>query len=127
MKALAERILKHPLKVIKCFHMPKLLAVEKNNFSEYSRREFFSNLHGNEILRRRSMSVNADFGTGASLDHLVGFHQCTIHTGQSHITKVAFLSKLFPNSILKFLLDWLFDTDAFDFDIWETFWVPQSS
>ena len=29
MKALAERILKHPLKVIKCFHMPKLLAVEK--------------------------------------------------------------------------------------------------
>ena len=32
MKALAERILKHPLKVIKCFHMPKLLAVEKNNF-----------------------------------------------------------------------------------------------
>ena len=32
MKALAERILKHPLKVIKCFHMPKLLAVEKNIF-----------------------------------------------------------------------------------------------
>ena len=73
------------------------------------------------------MSVNADFGTGGSQDHLVGFHQHTIHTGQSHITKVAFLSKLFPNSILKFLLDWLFDTDAFDFDIWETFWVPQSS
>ena len=43
MKALAERILKHPLKVIKCFHMPKLLAVEKNNFFQYSRRGFFLN------------------------------------------------------------------------------------
>ena len=45
MKALAERILKHPLKVIKCFHMPKLLAVEKKNnfFFEYSWRRFFLN------------------------------------------------------------------------------------
>ena len=32
MKVPAEKILKHPLKVIKCFHMPKLLAVEKKIF-----------------------------------------------------------------------------------------------
>ena len=142
MKALAERILKHPLKVIKCFHMPKLLAVEKKYFFLYSRifpqynhpaggknviqrkycmqicllpslrcnKEatfvaFYSSgqtesrrfqiwqrtniLHGNEILQRRSMCVNTCFWTGASQDHLVGFHQRTILTGQSHITKAA--------------------------------------
>ena len=44
MKALAERILNHPLKVVKCFHMPKLLAVEKKYFFlESSRRRFFLN------------------------------------------------------------------------------------
>ena len=51
-------------------------------------------LSRNEILQRRSMSVNACFWTGASQDHLLGVHLFTIHTGQSYITKVAFLSKL---------------------------------
>ena len=50
-------------------------------------------LHGNEILQRRSMCVNTCFWTAASQDHLVGFHQRTILTGQSHITKVALMQQ----------------------------------
>ena len=49
MKALTERILKHPLKVIKCFHMPKLLAVEKNNF--------FFNIPGGDFSSIQSSSL----------------------------------------------------------------------
>ena len=59
---------------------------ESRRFQIWQRTNIF---HGNEILQRRSMCVNANFWTGASRDHLVGFHQRTILTGQSHITKVA--------------------------------------
>ena len=48
MKALAERILKHPLKVIKCFHMPKLLAAEKIIF--------FLNIPGGDFSSIQSSS-----------------------------------------------------------------------
>ena len=159
MKALAERILKHPLKVIKCFHMPKLLAVEKNNFflifpegifpqynhpacgknliqrkyctqiclllslrcnKEATFVAFYSSgqtesrrfqiwqrtniLHGNEILQRRSMCVNTCFWTGASQDHLVGFCQRTILTGQGHITKVAPVNEMQQRGYISRLL-----------------------
>ena len=60
MKALAERILNHPLKVVKCFHMPKLLAVEKNiffwnrpggDFSSMQSSSRWEEPHPEEILR----------------------------------------------------------------------------
>ena len=59
---------------------------EGRRFQIWQRTNIF---HGNEIPQRRSMCVNANFWTGASRDHLVGVHQRTILTGQSHITKVA--------------------------------------
>ena len=55
MKALAERILKHPLKVIKCFHMPKLLAVKKK-IIEMQQRGDSSGQNESRSFQLRSLS-----------------------------------------------------------------------
>ena len=57
MKALAERILNHPLKVVKCFHMPKLLAVEKIFFFGIIPEEIFPQCNhpagGKNLIQRK--------------------------------------------------------------------------
>ena len=62
---------------------------ESRRFQIWQRTNIF---HGNEILQRRSMCVNANFWTGASQDHLVGFHKLTIFTSQSNIRKLLGIS-----------------------------------
>ena len=55
---------------------------------------FFLQLGRKNIPQLKPRGVDGCFGTGASQDYLVGFHQLTILTGQGNIRELLVVSKV---------------------------------